>query len=92
MLQYNAMERKGQSTYSISSSFTGCSFQDIHKKTKYWFIRKQKGYLIILWSAIELGNVHRTGVNSSKEEKETRGTLTSGIIGTEEGIKEKLCS
>ena len=67
MFQYNAMERKGQSTYRISS--TGCSFRDIYKKTKYWFTRKQKGSLIILWSAIELGNVHRTGINSGKGEK-----------------------
>ena len=84
MFRYNAMERKGQSTYSISS--TGCSFQDIHKKTKYWFTRKQKGCLIIFWSVIELGNVHCTGVNSGKEEKETRGTLTNGIIGTKKRV------
>ena len=69
--------------YSIS--FTGCSFRDIRKKIKYWFIRKQKGYLIILRSEIVLGNAHCTGVNSGKEEKGTRGTLTSGRTGVAPG-------
>ena len=54
--------------------------------------RKQKGCLIIFWSVIELGNVHCTGVNSGKEEKETRGTLTNGIIGTKEEAMKQLCS
>ena len=80
------------SLMSIASVTCLSSFQDIHKKTKYWFTRKQKGCVIIFWSVIELGNVHCTGVNSGKEEKETRGTLTNGIIGTKEEVMKQLCS